>query len=159
VIHPDIIIDGFYSETECIEHGNKNAPDENFGVEPYIFRGKGKWRWYYPKEPNRRENVSTTAEQILVMQGFECGESIQRRLRSAPPNTWLKSYDKESSPNPYWNWQDYDYRIKPVPKVIYVNEYKEGVLDYYYKSKEQAEGSSTARCLRVGVEYKEVIKD
>jgi hypothetical protein len=116
--------------------------------------------WHYPKEPNGRESMSSTLDKIAefqhrieVMQAFEDGKQIQYNNKATGGKRWCDGL------SPVWDWTASDYRIKPEPKVIYVNEYDKGQVDFYYKSKEQARMSSTTRCLRVGVEYKEVIKD
>lgn len=48
-------------------------------------------------------------EQIAVMQAFAEGKEIESKYTAA--NDW--------KPNsaPSWNWRDFDYRIKPEPKL------------------------------------------
>jgi hypothetical protein len=65
--------------------------------------------------------VTTTAEKIAVMQAFEDGEAIER----LDCGKW-SPFNYE----PSWNWYKYSYRIKPQPKIIYVNEYS-GILNAF----------------------------
>lgn len=50
----------------------------------------------------------TTKEMIEVMQAYERGEQIEYRGRGS--NNWLLSTP------PIWNWEYFDYRVKPKPK-------------------------------------------
>lgn len=58
--------------------------------------------------------MKTLAEKIAVMQALETsGKEIQFRRRNNPIS-W------EPCPLPNWNWQSYDYRVKPKePRVVY----------------------------------------
>ena len=51
----------------------------------------------------------TIDEMIEVMEAFKRGEEIEFRLRLT-----LGSWGKETAP--IWNWDEFDYRIKPKPK-------------------------------------------
>jgi hypothetical protein len=54
--------------------------------------------------------MKTLSEMIAVMQGAKEGKVIEtRKLDSILP--WSHFL------NPLWNWQDYDYRVKPVEPV------------------------------------------
>lgn len=57
---------------------------------------------------------------------------------------------------PFWDLLHYDYRVKPEPKIIYVNEYTHGVVAH--ESKEVAIDEASSTVLRVAVPYKEVIE-
>lgn len=62
---------------------------------------------------NKEIDTSTTAGKIAVMQAHEGGKKIQA-LFVAPNTEW------HDSPHPSWDWANFDYRIKPEPKVIWV---------------------------------------
>jgi len=68
-----------------------------------------------------------TEKQIAIMQACIDGEEIEIFY----DNEWdiLKA--------PKWNWVDLDYRIKPVIKEYWLNEYKAGGI-LAYTSKEAA---------------------
>lgn len=57
---------------------------------------------------------------IEVMQAYVDGKEIQ--LRTNQHNEWL------TINSPSWDWAAWEYRIKPAPKIIYVNEYGTGGL-------------------------------
>lgn len=59
---------------------------------------------------------------IEVMQAYVDGKEIQ--LRANPHNEWLLTN------SPLWDWAAWEYRIKPAPKIIYVNEYVDYVSAY-----------------------------
>lgn len=73
--------------------------------------------------------MTTTAEKIAVMQAFEEGKAIQYKPSMAADvaGNWARSL------GPLWNWDRYSYRIKPQPKVIYVNELDTGWRTYTRK--------------------------
>lgn len=51
-------------------------------------------------------------EKIAVMQAFADGKKIEICLINADPiKKWFVCYD------PTWNWDSFDYRIKPEPKL------------------------------------------
>lgn len=51
-------------------------------------------------------------EQIAVMQAFADGKEIECiRRRVASTGGWV------SEPNPVWDWEGFNYRIKPAPTV------------------------------------------
>ena len=90
-----------------------------------------------------------TEYKIRVMQAFLDGEKVQcRRLMSSKP--WCPA-----GPCPSWAWADYDYRIKPEPRAVYVNEYADGDFSYAYPSAELAR-QNAAMPRRIAVKYQEV---
>ncbi len=54
--------------------------------------------------------MKTTKEMIEVMQAFDRGERIE---------IFLKGHWVEHD-NPYWDWYNFDYRVKPKNKKVYV---------------------------------------
>ena len=77
---------------------------------------------------------------ISVMQAAELdGKEIQRRslvkimdcFGNFKPNLWVDC-------EPDWNWRDYDYRIKPQPLRLWVNQYPHGFSHHAHDSPEEA---------------------
>ena len=67
--------------------------------------------------------MKTTKEMIEVMQAFEDGEDIQADCYdSAGWHDIVRSV---------WNWSDCDYRIKPKPREVWINEYEDGCKAVY----------------------------
>ena len=51
--------------------------------------------------------AKTLAEKIAVMQAAEAGKKIECLSRQSSDDKWFWL------PNPLWNWQGFDYRVKP----------------------------------------------
>jgi hypothetical protein len=66
------------------------------------------------------------------MQAHLYGKKIQYRSKTNA-GKWI------DHPNPEWNWEDCEYRIKRKPRTIWVNEYPAGLSDSHYNSKELAD--------------------
>ena len=64
--------------------------------------------------------AKTLAEKIAVMQAAERGEEIEGR------HLWSKSW--MNIPTPTWNWDEFDYRVKPKPQKFWVVFNKEGYV-------------------------------
>jgi hypothetical protein len=97
-------------------------------------------------------NIEETKKAIEVMQAFVDGKVVQadihgRWLDIGPPNSM------------YWDFTRYNYRIKPEPKEIWVNEYENGYDDFLYHDKETAESRAAPYALRKAVRYREVIEE
>ena len=73
--------------------------------------------------------MKTTREMIEVMEAFDNGETIE--CKSTLSTKWL------ITTIPSWTWGINDYRIKPKPREIWVNEYPSG-YGSVYKSEEMA---------------------
>jgi hypothetical protein len=99
--------------------------------------------------------VSTTKEKMEVMQAYLEGKTILTIPAIATHATW-RVMEVEHGAEPAWNWYASDYRVKPEPKVIWVNEYK-SEHDICHGSKEGAEEDAAPSCIRVAVEYREVL--
>jgi len=97
--------------------------------------------------------MSNTAYKIKVMQAFEDGEEIEYFQEGS---VW------QIATTPSWDWLRKSYRIKSQPKDIWVNEFKEGLRDEVYCTKEAAEaGGKTytgSIILRTAVHYREIIE-
>lgn len=93
---------------------------------------------------------TTTAEKIAIMQAFEDGEEVQRYSKHY--KEWVLEI------LPLWNWCQSDYRIKPQPKVIWVNEYEDGD-NYGYDTLEGAKDNISPEHARTLIKYVEVMED
>jgi len=54
---------------------------------------------------------TTLKEKISIMQAFEDGKEIETEFSTG----WLPAYE------PCWNWNEHNYRVKPEPRVVYIN--------------------------------------
>jgi hypothetical protein len=100
--------------------------------------------------------MTTTSDKIKVMQAFERGEDIEALNHNAPSCGWF------AIDVPTWSWDKYNYRIKPEPKTIWVNEYDDGFTPdlMAYRTKPQADDyADKERPRHIAVEYREVIKE
>lgn len=96
-------------------------------------------------------NREETKEAIKVMQAYAEGKEIEYRTG----NVWCLCR------NPSWSFGDIYYRIKPEPKVIWVNEYEDGTGSAY-TSRDQAVNESenfSEQPERTAVKYVEVMDE
>lgn len=100
--------------------------------------------------------MNTTKEKMEVMQAFLDGKTIQTIPRVSPTGTEWRVIAVGEGLEPAWNWFASDYRVKPEPRVIWVNEYasEQAVV---HDSKEMAEEDAADYAVRVAVKYREVI--
>ena len=68
---------------------------------------------------------------IKVMQSFEDGKTIQVWCSTA----WKWVVDE----CPTWNWNSRQWRVKPGPRVIYVNEYEGELMSAHHNTLKQAD--------------------
>lgn len=68
-------------------------------------------------------------EQIAVMQAFADGEEVQIDVGQ---------HEWRDDPDPEWNWVRFNWRIKPQPKIIWVNEYRQGFSWNVHHTEERA---------------------
>lgn len=99
----------------------------------------------------KENKMTTTQEKIKVMQAFCEGKAIQYRKKDSL-NQWYNV-----GVEPIWDWNQVDYRIKPEPRVIYVNEYAEGLAHVHFNSEVEAKtvGYNTIRQIK----FVEVLED
>ena len=91
-----------------------------------------------------------TKDAIKVMQAFVDGKTIQLESKGV----WFDAPDR-----PSWNWASQNYRVKPEPVVVYINEYPGEERSFEaYDTKEMAENLASCNCLRVAVKFQEVIE-
>ena len=95
-------------------------------------------------------NIPNTIKCVEVMQAFLEGESIQFRCPST--SIWT------SAERPIWDFKNYEYRVKPVARTLWVNTYK-GERYTCFADKDEAVLRAHPSALRVAVEFKEVLSD
>lgn len=98
-------------------------------------------------------NIEETKKAIEVMQAFVDGKTVQHFSRALG---WLDFKDGVNSPS--WCWDGVNYRIKPEPKDIWVNEY-DGYWGTAWGTKEEAENGVGQYATRKAVRYREVIEE
>jgi hypothetical protein len=71
-----------------------------------------------------------TEEKIKIMQAYVDGEIIQFRSLSHPNDPWSEvEHRYKDCDDLEWMWGDYEYRIKPKPRVVYCKELN-GALEF-----------------------------
>lgn len=96
-------------------------------------------------------NIEETKEAIKVMQAFVDGKIVQYKQPAL--DCWYDLVDI----NPIWNWGCVNYRIKPEPKEIWVNEY-DGCWGIVHGTKEEAKNRADRDATRKAVRYREVME-
>ncbi len=66
-----------------------------------------------------------TKEKIAVMQAFDEGQEVEYRIIGIGPDDWL------FCKSPEWNWDRYNYRIKPNRK-LYLWRYQNALDNEWY---------------------------
>ena len=95
----------------------------------------------------------TLREKIECMEAFERGEEIEYRMAHITPYEW----DSIGDITPSWNWDTYNYRIKPKPKQVVVIE-KWLIYDNLSKSYSIAEESNIEEFLKDDRAYLSKVK-
>jgi len=96
-----------------------------------------------------------TKRAIKVMQAYVDGEDIQIEKY---PDVWIDQV------SPVWDW-DFNYRVKPEPRTIWVNEYDGEPCALFLTQKDALRqfGAASAMAVvgatRIGVKYQEVIDE
>jgi hypothetical protein len=93
-------------------------------------------------------NIEETKKAIEVMQAFVDGKAIQ----------CYSGFGWEPIKEPFWRWGSVNYRIKPEPKEIWVNEYSDG-SNYGYDCRDNAIAAARDDAARKAVRYREVIEE
>jgi hypothetical protein len=82
--------------------------------------------------------MSPTEEKIEVMRAFARGEKIETQHKL------LNEWHPDSTPT--WDWANYNYRIKPRPKELWVVVRGEGQMNEYRSTyRDKAPALSAAR--------------
>lgn len=104
--------------------------------------------------------MATIQEQIALLQAVADGRTLQFDSKSYPTN-W-----KDANPD----WHDgvkqgfqsidvvsYNWRIKPEPKVLWVNEYSNHLSPGVHSTEAAAKANASHNVVRVAVKYQEVL--
>jgi len=89
--------------------------------------------------------MMTVDQMIEVLTAYKAGKKVQVKLMQG----WADVDD------PKWSFDVDDYRVKPEPKVLWVNEYKNG-SGYGHTTRENAEGVARESHTRIAVRYVEM---
>ena len=82
-------------------------------------------------------------EMIKVLEAAGQKKVIQYKEQTFPQNIWV---DVEE---PSWNFDKYEYRIKPEPLKCWANEYKDRVA--FFPTDREAIALATSNAIRVAV--------
>jgi hypothetical protein len=94
-----------------------------------------------------KQALQKLGELAKAMQGFAEGKPVQYRL--AEGKKW------STVVSPTWTWFG-DYRLKPEPKIVYINEYYN--VRSVWDSEIEAREAAGQHVLRVAVKYAEVVE-
>jgi len=94
--------------------------------------------------------MKSLKEKIEVMQAYLDGEKIEHRMDDT--GEWKDVYNA-----PYFQWGEWDYRIKPKPMEIWVNIYADGDI-FGHRNKDSAKSAliSDSGNVRLAVKFIEV---
>lgn len=95
------------------------------------------------------KELESIQEKMSLIHAHEDGKTIQ---------VLNCRYEWENINDPGWQWDEgCEYRIKPEPKVVWVNEYPHDHTTH--KTKEKAEKFAASTVVRVAVKYVEVLDE
>ena len=86
-----------------------------------------------------------------VMLAYASGKPIQIRRRRCPPQRALEKW-RDAYTSPSWNWDLYDYRIKPPPARLWASLTSGGKPAYVHAEKPQQAADPRNRPYRRFVE-------
>lgn len=92
---------------------------------------------------NDPQTITSTLEKIKVMQAFCDGKEIQCLNKYESDDTY------DTTDYPVWNWDKFDYRVKPTPNLR-LWTIDEVPLDAWYRSNDE-DGSELVRIDTVSV--------
>lgn len=105
--------------------------------------------------------MKTLKERIEIETAGLNGEVIERRFLQGINSDYEIKPDADHDDAVYC-WPDFDYRIKPEPRVIYVNEYKtSGISSTWHTTRETAIKSSAGvgRTITRVIKFIEVLEE
>jgi len=71
----------------------------------------------------------TNDEMIKVLQAHKEGKTIETKRIGR--GEWTEV-------SPCWNFQEFEYRVKPVPRSVFINDYGDGLGGDFYIDKQSA---------------------
>lgn len=105
--------------------------------------------------------MTTIQEQIKLLQAVADGKTLQYQKKNSSDTQWF-----DASPTWHQNLIDgygelstvlYNWRIKPEPKVIWVNEYPSRFTPVIHFTESSAKQNADCNAVRVAVKYQEVL--
>ena len=99
--------------------------------------------------------IQKTEHAIEVMNGFLEGKRIECRESDRKNSAWIQAE------TPLWNWCQYEYRIAPEPKELYINQYEDSKgVEYFrvFSTADEAvrDGTANSDIVKMAVKYKEI---
>lgn len=98
--------------------------------------------------------MKTLKEKIAVMQAALDGKEIDQSRKAYADGEWIRCYDPKTL---NFNWEKYDYRIKPKPLECWVNTY-DGNISQGYDTENDARAVKINHVQRT-VKMREVIEN
>lgn len=92
----------------------------------------------------------TIQEKIDAMTAFRDGKEIEFRIIDS--GKWIESRE------PNWDFTSFEYRIKPEPRRIWINEYPDGLSAQLHPSQAAADNSAAKETRIRSIEFVEVLK-
>lgn len=105
--------------------------------------------------------MTTIQEQIALLQAVADGKTLQYQKKNSTSKDWV-----DASPVWHQNLKEglselspmlYQWRIKPEPKIIWVNEYPNNLRPILHTTEAAAKQSASTDAVRVAVKYQEVL--
>lgn len=98
---------------------------------------------------HKESQITSIDENIAVLQAAKDGKRIQERSRICRTCQSLPPWNDKS--NPTWNFEDFDYRVKPEPRTFYAAELESGVATYMRTDRDEvvAYGQLAGGCKRI----------
>ena len=104
--------------------------------------------------------MTTIQEQIALLQAVADGKTLQYTSK-AYPHSWKDAdtdwHDRVKAGDYPIKVGDYNWRIKPEPKVIWVNEYSGNSNPIAHFTEDSAKLGAANDAVRIAVKYQEVV--
>jgi hypothetical protein len=104
-----------------------------------------------------KAEIAENQRRISIIESYERGEPIQRRRRHGN-GEWHSVVIKV----PGWDFDNFEFRKKPEPEVIYCNEYiaKHNGKKFFgvYDTLKEAQRLAVTGAVRIGVKFVEVVE-
>jgi hypothetical protein len=93
----------------------------------------------------------TPQEIIVLIRAYIDGKEIESQFKEDNHQLWCEVNIQPM----YWDFNNYNYRIKPEPRIIYMNKYPDGSigkkygisLGFCYKTVNDAKASAASTCI------------
>ena len=92
-----------------------------------------------------------TKEKIEVMQAFLDGAALEIKYENGEWYPWTLGDE------PQWSWDTNEFRVKPMPMVVWVNVYDDGGL-FIHETEASALNDAGESADRIAVKFMEVME-